>query len=180
MSGLLVVVALPQEASHITGSEVVLTGIGKVAAAMAVTQAILEHRPTSILNVGTAGALHDGLEGTHVIGRVLEHDFDHLGLSALIGEDLVGEISLDDSETTTLATGDTFVSDPAHRAVLAERAHLVDMEGFAIARVCAAYDVPCRMIKVVSDTASDDAARSWQEQVDHTARDIADIVREHL
>lgn len=84
MSGPLVVVALPQEAAHIVGTDIVLTGIGKVAAAMAVTRAIVEQRPTSVLNVGTAGALHDGMEGVHVIGRVIEHDVDHAGLGALI------------------------------------------------------------------------------------------------
>lgn len=172
--------ALPQEAHRIVGTDVVLTGIGKVSAAVAVTRAIIERRPTSVLNVGTAGALRDGFEGTHVIGRVIEHDMDHIGLSALIGEDLVGEIVLDPQATTTLATGDTFVSDPNQRALIAKQAHLVDMEGFAIARACASLGVPCRMIKVVSDTASVDAALSWQETADLTAREIAAVVTEHL
>ncbi|HAS10306.1 MAG TPA: nucleoside phosphorylase, partial [Acidimicrobiaceae bacterium] len=92
----------------------------------------------------------------------------------------VGEIVLDAGELTTLATGDAFVSDPTVRLALAERAHLVDMEGFAVARACAAADVECRMVKVVSDTASEDAARSWKAEADRTARLIAEVVAEHL
>jgi adenosylhomocysteine nucleosidase len=79
-----------------------------------------------------------------------------------------------------LATGDVFVSDPAVRDALAERAHLVDMEGYAVARACQAAGVPCDLVKVVSDTASEGAARSWQDQMDAIARQIADAVAQHL
>lgn len=180
MAGLLVVVALRQEAVHVQGVDVVLTGMGKVAAAVAVSTAIAERRPSLVLNVGTAGALHDGLEGAHVIGRVLEHDLDHAALGALVGADLSGEVVLDPDVPTTLATGDLFVADEGVRAALAQRAHLVDMEGYAVARACAAAGVPCRMVKVVSDSASADAARSWQEQADRTAREVAAVVAQHL
>lgn len=180
MTDLLVVVAVPQEATHLRHVDVVLTGIGKVAAAVAVSRAVAQRRPSRVLNVGTAGALHDGWEGVHRIGRVLEHDVDHAALSALIGQDLAGEVVLDSSQPAVLATGDAFVADPLVRAALAQRAHLVDMEGYAVARACAAAGVRCELIKVVSDTAADDAARTWLEQADATARVIADVVDQHL
>jgi adenosylhomocysteine nucleosidase len=176
----LVVVAIGTEAAHLQHLDVVLTGIGKVSAAVAVTRAIAEHRPSFVLNVGTAGALRDGLEGAHRIGRVLEHDVDHAFLRTLTGEDSVGEIELDPAETTTLATGDAFISDPAVRLALGARADLVDMEGFAVARACQTAGVECRMVKVVSDTASEDAARSWRAEADRTARLIAEVVDQHL
>lgn len=180
MAGPLVVVAVRQEAAHLTGVDVLLTGIGKVAAAVAVAAAVTERRPSRVLNVGTAGALHDGLEGVHRIGRVLEHDVDHAALGALLGERISGEVVLDADEPTVLATGDAFVADTDVRRALAERAHLVDMEGYAVARACAAAGVPCTMLKVVSDTASEGAARSWQDQIDHLARQIADLVAGEL
>ena len=180
MAAPLVVVALGSEAAHLRGHDLVLTGIGKVAAAVAVSRALAERRPSFVLNVGTAGALRDGLEGAHRIGRVIEHDVDHDFLRTLTGEDSVGEIVLAADEPTTLATGDAFVSDATVRLGLAERAHLVDMEGFAVARACAAAGVECRMVKVVSDSASDDAARSWKAEADRTARLIAEVVAEHV
>jgi adenosylhomocysteine nucleosidase len=180
MSRPLVVVAVAQEAAHLRGVDVVLTGIGKVSAAVAVSAAIADRRPSSVLNVGTAGALHDGLEGVHRIGRVLEHDVDHAALSALIGEPVSGEVVLDEREPIVLATGDAFVADPEVRRALAIRAHLVDMEGYAVARACEASGVPCQMLKVVSDTASHDAARSWVEEADRHARAIAAAVADHL
>jgi adenosylhomocysteine nucleosidase len=180
MSGLLVVVAVRQEAAYLHGVDVVLTGIGKVAAAVAVSTAIAERRPSRVLNIGTAGALRDGLEGVHRVGRVLEHDVDHAALGALIGEDVSGELLLDPGLPITLATGDAFIADDAVRAVLAQRAHLVDMEGYAVARACEAAGVPCELVKVVSDTASHGAARSWVDEVDATARVIAEIVTAEL
>jgi adenosylhomocysteine nucleosidase len=176
----LVVVALRSEAMHLPPGDVLLTGIGKVAAAAAVSAALARRRPRFVLNVGTAGALHDHLEGVHVIGRVLEHDLDHAFLAGLIGEPLVGEVVLDDAAPTVLATGDAFISDVTVRQELARRADLVDMEGFAVARACQLAGVPCRMVKVVSDPASGDAARTWQEQADRTARQIAAVVRDQL
>ena len=176
----LVVVAVRQEAAHLTGVDVLLTGIGKVAAAATVARAIAERRPSRVLNIGTAGALRDEVEGIHRIGRVLEHDVDHAALSALIGEPVVGEIVLDPSLPTVLATGDAFISAAVDRLRLAERAHLVDMEGYAVARACADAGVPCELIKVVSDTADETAGHTWLEQADALARVIADVVATEL
>jgi adenosylhomocysteine nucleosidase len=176
----LVVVAVRHEAAQLEGVDVVLTGIGKVAAAMTVARAVAERRPSRVLNVGTAGALRDGMAGTHRIGRVIEHDLDHDALGALIGEPVPGEIVLDPGSPTVLATGDAFVADEAVRTGLAVRAHLVDMEGFAVARACEAAGVPCTLLKVVSDDASSEAARTWAEQVEVTAHVIAAVVAEEL
>lgn len=180
--GPLVVVAVRHEAAYLADIDVdvLLTGIGKVAAAVTVAAAIAEHRPSRVLNIGTAGALRDGLVGTHRIGRVIEHDLDHEALSALIGEPVLGEIVLDVTSPMVLATGDTFVQNEAIRSDLAVRAHLVDMEGFAVARACEAAGVPCTLVKVVSDDASAGASRTWVEEVDATARIIAGVVAAEL
>lgn len=178
----LVAVALRQEAAHIAGvdADVVLTGPGKVSAAVAVAAAIQRLRPTRVLNVGTAGALRDGLAGVHVVGRVLEHDFDREGLEALLGEPLPGGVVLDPTSPIVLATGDRFVQDDVTRAALGLHAHLVDMEGYAVARACDTFGVPCELVKVVSDEASEGALASWQASIDHSARLIAAAVAERL
>ena len=176
----LVVVALRQEAAYLHDVDHLLTGIGKVSAATAVASAIAERRPSFVLNVGTAGALRDGLEGIHRVGRVIEHDVDKVLLGAMIGETLEEELVLDPAEPIVLATGDVFIQDPAVRQALAERAHLVDMEGYAIARACAAMGIPCEIVKVVSDAADEHAARSWVEQMDDLARSVAGVVADRL
>jgi adenosylhomocysteine nucleosidase len=173
-------VALAEEATYLDGVRVVLTGPGKVAAATAVAAAIAEERPSLVLNVGTAGALRPQHEGVYSIGRVLEHDLDHLALEVLTGARFPSSIDLDPTSEIVLATGDAFVQDDAVRARLAEHAHLVDMEGYAVARTCMTFGVPCTMLKVVSDEASTDALSSWKATIDQAARTIAAAVDSHL
>ncbi|MBB0970292.1 nucleoside phosphorylase, partial [Dietzia aerolata] len=70
----LVVVALEQEARHfVTDFPVLVTGVGKVRAALAVAYALGGTRPRELVNVGTAGGLHPGMEGTHEIATVFQH-----------------------------------------------------------------------------------------------------------
>ena len=172
----LVAVALAEEAAHLDGVRVVLTGPGKVAAASSVAAAIAEERPSMVLNVGTAGALRPQHEGVYSIGRVIEHDLDHLALERLTGSRFPNSIDLDGGSEIVLATGDVFVQDDGVRARLAEHAHLVDMEGYAVARTCLTFGVPCSMLKIVSDEASAGALRSWQAAIDLAARAIAEAV----
>ncbi|MFD9645318.1 nucleoside phosphorylase, partial [Streptomyces sp. NPDC059082] len=67
-----------------------------------------------------------------------------------------------------------FISDEAARARLAERAPLVDMEGYALAAAAELAGVPLRIVKHVSDEAGDGAARTWRESVAECARALAD------
>lgn len=172
---LLVVAAIAAEAAHVPpGVPLVVTGIGKTAAAVAVTRAIAEHPDRAglqVVNIGTAGALRDGLQGLHEVGHVLNHDLSADAIRAL-GFDPQDEIALEHPDGVVLASGDLFVSDPAVRERLARRAHLVDMEGYAIAFACRAMGVPLRMVKHVSDNA-DETAHDWSAAVDGSARALA-------
>ena len=58
------------------------------------------------------------------------------------------------------------------RDVLAERASLVDMEGYAVVMACQTFGVPVRVVKHVSDDA-DESALDWATAVDTSARDLA-------
>jgi len=175
----LVIAATKAEAAHLPAEvPLVLTGIGKVEAAAAATEAIAALRPELVLNVGTAGALRPGLTGLFVPSVVLNHDYSADAIRAL-GHDAVDEIDLPDGDGTALATGDLFVTDPVVRDALAARAHLVDMEGFAVARACQRAGVPCRLVKIVSD-AADDSALEWPAVVDACARLLGHWVREQL
>ena len=177
----LLVVALEEEATHlhVTDLPVLVTGIGKVDAAIAVATVLGEHSPKSVINLGTAGALRDGIVGTHVIGRVVQHDLDSPALYALTGLRFGEPIELA-GDGPTLATGDVFVADPDVRARLAEHADLVDMEGYSVARAAQAANVPVMLVKQVSDQAGEQAARSWRETVDDCAERLGDWLREHL
>lgn len=179
MSAPLVLAATAAEAHHVPdGLDVVITGIGKVDAAVVTTEAVLERRPSLVVNIGTAGALVPGTAGLFTPSRVLNHDLSAAVLREL-GYPARDEIALPDGDGTVLATGDLFVTDPQVRDALAQRALLVDMEGFAVAAACARLGVPCRLVKHVSDEA-DASAMDWPQVVDASARVLGDWLRRTL
>ncbi|BCJ57541.1 nucleosidase [Micromonospora endophytica] len=177
----LLVLALAEEAAHLDPQlPVLLTGMGKVNAAGAVAAALARGTlPSAVVNLGTAGALHPGWTGTHEVGRVLQHDLDTEFLRGLTGQ-LVGAPLALTGDGPVLATGDQFIADDQARAQLAERAHLVDMEGYAVASTALRFGVPVRLVKQVSDEAGEGADRTWQESVDACARRLAHWVTHHL
>lgn len=179
----LLVVALGEEADALDDTlPVLVTGPGKVNAATAVAAALAAARPVAVLNVGTAGGLRDGMHGIHEVGTVIQHDFDAAAFRALVGRDYGDPIVLADAAApgVVLATGDCFVTDTALRSRLAVEAHLVDMEGYAVAWAARAAGVPVRLVKLVSDDAGDGALRTWTETVDAHSRALAQWVREQL
>ena len=177
----LLAVALEEEAAYLweTGLPVLVMGVGKISAARSLTFALSQSTPSSVWNLGTAGALKPGLAGTHVIGRVIQHDFDSDALLNLTGRMFAAPIDFGMSGPV-LATGDAFVSGGPERLRLERLADLVDMEGYAVAEVCRELGVECQLIKDVSDSACDSAAKSWRESVDECASRLASWVMDRV
>ena len=175
LQSVLVVSATRAEARHVPpGTRVLVTGIGKVRATMALSRELAGGPPvTEVINIGTAGALRDGVTGDAELGlflpsAVLEHDISSTELRAM-GYEMTDRWELPGGDGTVLASGDTFVADPVRRRELARHAHLVDMEGCAVAHVSTEFGVPCRLVKAVTDNA-DEGAMEWPDLVDAAAR----------
>lgn len=170
------VAATAAEAAYVpAGLPVVVTGLGKTAAAVATTRALAEHGSPAgltVVNIGTAGSLRDGVTGLHEPGVVLNHDLNADAIRAL-GYDPEERLVLPEGSDLVLATGDVFVTDPAVRARLAAQASLVDMEGYAVAYACRRFGVAVRLVKHVSDNA-DEGAMEWPDLVDASARALGE------
>ncbi|GAA1613308.1 purine-nucleoside phosphorylase [Leucobacter chromiireducens] len=159
----LLVFAHRDEASAFADVPHLVTGVGKVNAAVSVAAALAAGGIDRVVVLGTAGVVGDGpdrpsLEEIYQITGVVQHDF------SLPSPELrpAGEVLLAD-RTATIATGDVFVQDDAQRAHIAELgAELCDMESYALAAVCATFDVPLQLFKVPSDFAdSSTTAEEW-------------------
>lgn len=180
MSRYLIVAAVAGEARYVPAElPVVVTGVGKTAAAVAVSRALAERDTAGlvVLNIGTTGALRDGLSGLFLPSTVINHDVNAEAVRA-IGLDPRDELSVDGGDGTVLASGDVFVTDPVVRERLAERAHLVDMEAYGVVFACQAHGVPVRVVKHVSDSA-DEAALDWPALVDASAKVLGEWVSEN-
>ncbi|TCO23404.1 adenosylhomocysteine nucleosidase [Kribbella steppae] len=177
----LVVSAVAGEARYVpAGIPVVVTGVGKTAAAVATARALGERDSSElvVLNVGTTGALRDGMAGLYLPSQVINHDINADAVRAL-GIDPQETLQVDGGDGTVLASGDVFVTDPVVRARLAERAHLVDMEAYGVVYACREYGVPVRVVKHVSDSA-DESALDWPALVDASAKVLGEWVTAYV
>jgi adenosylhomocysteine nucleosidase len=177
----LLVVALELEAVALRslGFPMLVTGAGKVNAAVAVATVLSSARPSELINLGTAGGLKPGIEGTHLVSTVLEHDVDDASIFAIAEVHCSLPINLS-REGLILATGDRFIASAGDRELLAVVADIVDMEGYAIAKAAAAAGVALTMVKHISDQADETATSSWVDSVTFCSHQLATWVREHV
>ena len=76
-----------------------------------------------------------------------------------------------------IVTGDAFVANPARRAELRRElnASAVEMEGAAVAQVCARFGVPAIVIRSITDHADGDAENSYERYAAVASRNAADL-----
>jgi adenosylhomocysteine nucleosidase len=139
----------------------IVTGVGKIKATMAATEAVLKYNPHTIINMGTAGSLDPNLSlGVHEVSRVGQRDMDATPLGWRVGQTpFTGELWLGLSgRGISLTSGDNFVtSRPALSSTL------VDMEAYGIAMVCHKYKVIFDCYKYVSDFADESSSTDWAQ-----------------
>lgn len=138
---------------HGQALRIVVCGMGVSAAARATTAVIQQYPKATITNCGIAGSLSDELS----VGDILNVRYSRMLKDSQL-DDRQQEISrsdqhLGDYRDAVLLTVDVPVFDPVHRQALAHVAQLVDMEGAAIARICHQQNIPCQLLKAVSDFA---------------------------
>jgi len=140
---------------------VYVTGLGKVNASLQATKLILQHKPRVVVNFGTAGSVSDtyshGLvECTGFIQR--DMDCSPLGFEKYVTPYEEGHYMIGSPEIVC-GSGDTFMTNAGE--LPSEGVHIVDMEAYAIAKVCRDLAVPFRCFKYISDSADENAGDDW-------------------
>jgi adenosylhomocysteine nucleosidase len=166
---------LPQELPD--GYYKIVTGVGKLNAAIELCTriAVMPNSITEVINYGTAGIVSK----KPLIGQLVQPDViiqrDMLaepqaprGVVPFEQGDTAGPILLNTDTNITLGTGDSFVMDTDPWFDYAS-IDLVDMEAYALAKVARRYNIPFKCYKYVSDFADENAADTWQENVDKGA-----------
>ena len=174
---------------HLAGHEVVvvLSRIGKVAAATTATLLLSEFEVSRLVFTGTAGGLAPGVHVGDVViaDTLLQHDMDASPLFPRHEVPLYGRDRFETDATMShqlaeasrvvleglgatqarvhrglVVSGDRFVSERAENDALWARlpeALAVEMEGAALAQVCHDFGVPFAVVRTVSDRADDHA-----------------------
>ncbi len=175
----------------IKNSEAVIAqcGVGKVNSAICTQIMIDFFSPDLIINSGVGGALDEKLSVCDlVIGDyAVEHDMDVTALGEEKGNLDLGREQLVrlplDKETSkrlmkfaegyegsnvylgTIASGDKFVSDTQERLSIGRQfgALACEMEGAAVAHVCYRANVPCAIVRAISDDLTNNTGMDFNE-----------------
>jgi adenosylhomocysteine nucleosidase len=161
---------------------VAISGMGKVAAAAACQFLIRELESVEIINAGAAGALGSGKRyapgSLFCVTSTVEGDHELFGKNP---QPLLSDGRTDlDLPPARLVTCDIPVFDSQRRKVLAGRGDLVDMEGAAIARVAAMFEIPWTMIKGVSDAARPTDRNVLMDNLKMVSQKIGDYLYANL
>lgn len=169
-------------------------GIGKVNAAVGVTEMLNTYRPVIVLSTGVAGSLADNVKPLDIVvgERYAYHDvYCGEGLEPGQVQGLPAEFVADEwllgvalkacpnAHHGLIVSGDQFVSDVQPVIDMHPTAIAVDMESVAIAHVCHLYHTPMVSVRVISDSCSEgDYDAFWQNAADASFRQLANIIRE--
>ena len=135
------------------------TGAGKINATYNLTKLIEIHRPDEVINFGTAGAVVKNLEGVIECTKFYQRDMDVTALMDLkIGDTPFDDIKeiITSTDGYSCGTGDNFVT-----GKIPIKVDVVDMEAYALAKVCKLEKIKFRCFKFISDNADESASVDW-------------------
>lgn len=181
------IMALPNESQGLfeqAGIPVHYSGVGKVNAAFKAYDVIQQTGCQTLINLGSAGS---GIFDTHSLVEVccfVQRDMDVSPLGFEVGVTpfdpaIPAEINLqtyfDTLPRGVCGTGDSFAT--VQPAVSCD---LVDMEGYAIAKVCKKLGVRCLSVKYISDGANDSSHLEWEENLLFGAQKLLALYQSHF
>lgn len=177
----LVVVALRAESAGVfeaAGIPVLYCGVGKVNAAMALARELARYRLQGhamplVLNFGSAGSRRHAAGTLVACHEFVQRDMDARGLGFSMGvtpyDDAPAKLHFDPVferlPSAVCGSGDSFATGTAEIDC-----EVVDMEAYALAKVCWHERARLACAKYVSDGADHSSAADWQRNV-HKAAD---------
>ena len=172
MSDLALIMALPNESKGLfeqAGVQVHYSGIGKVNAAFKAFEVIQKTGCKTLLNLGSAGSSQFDAHALVEVSTFVQRDMDVSPLGFAVGvtpmdDDHPAEIHLEayfpHLEKGICGTGDSFET-----GIPKVPCDFVDMEGYAIAKVCKKLGVRLISVKYITDGANDTAHLDWEENL---------------
>ena len=151
--------------------EVIYTGVGKINATMKLVDRFTDYnyaKPDLVINYGTAGSRKIKKKTLVDCTKFVQRDMDVTGLGFMRGETPFEDdppLMLDFGITplnnikrrATCGSGDSFVEDRTQYY-----GEVVDMEAYALAKVCYLRDVPFVSFKYITDGADEQAHEDWE------------------
>lgn len=160
---------------------VLICGMGKKVAGSATEYLITKHHVNVVINAGICAAAVDkiGIGKVFRVSQVREETQENLQRQK---ETYVLEIehqgrneilSLEHLPEARLTTVDTPVFKTEQKEQIGSWGELIDMEGAAIARVCAEDHIPCYLVKGISDHADHNGKQAIQDNIETVSEKVA-------
>ena len=176
--------ALSQESRGLlerAGATLLYTGVGKINAAATLARRLAEIRCANtdlplVVNLGTAGSRTIPAHTLVACNRFAQRDMDVSGMGFERG------VTPFDLVPAVLEFPPMFISLPQLACSSADSfathrhevdGDVVDMEAFALARVCVMERVPFGCAKYVTDGADSDSATHWEAALDAASKSLA-------
>jgi len=186
LPGIIVVIALRIESSGVfeaAGVPVLFCGVGKVNAAIALTKELSRYAQQGeemplVVNFGSAGS-RSFASGTLVACQeFVQRDMDVSGLGFALGVTPYDEAPsslIFDPVFTHLPAGICGSGDSFATADIEVDCAVIDMEAYALAKVCWHENARFACVKYVTDGADHTAAEDWQRNVHVAAEEFLQL-----
>lgn len=176
---MLLVCALNEE---LPGHDKLITGVGKVNATLALTRRLASGPlPEAVINLGSAGGVELPTGAVVAASAFYQWDMRCEGLGLERGQTPFEEGQavlrptlrvIDRLQQAPAYTGDAFFDDPGEHP---PGPCLLEMEAYALAKVCAAFGVPFAAYKFVSDGADGSAGHDWPSALAACGQALSDL-----
>jgi adenosylhomocysteine nucleosidase len=176
----IIVAALSMETTGLEQfAPIIHTGVGKINASIKLYEALLTYQPSQVINYGTAGAVN-GHTGLLKVDTFIQHDMDVRALGVEKGITPFSTEQLPAAKGIVLATGDCFITNSRTQlAGLNIEVDLIDMEAYALHKVCEHHHIAFDCYKYVSDNTDKNASTDWVENVANGTQQFAQLLEQH-
>ena len=165
--------------------EVIYTGVGKINATMKLVDRLTDYnyaKPKLVVNYGTAGSRKIKKGQIVDCTKFVQRDMDVTGLGFMRGQtpfenDIRFILDYDHVEFNPIGrkascgSGDNFVEDRTNYY-----GEVVDMEAYALAKVCHHYDINFISFKYITDGADEQSHEDWEKNLSDGIKEFKERV----
>ncbi len=169
----LLVMALADESGNVfekAGFQPLYTGIGQVKAATALTKAIFERKPTTIINLGTAGSFHLDQGQCVECSGFIQRSGKAKGPRT---QKILSSTFLTDLPRVLCGTADFVQTEKDPTAEMPYE--IMDMEGYALAYAALQFLIPFHSVKYISDNSNNDVILDWKKNLISSREKLLEI-----
>lgn len=179
---LVLVMAMPQESQGLfesTGIQPVYTGIGKLNAVVSLCTLFQEKKSIHILNLGTAGSRQFSIGSLVECSGFVQRDFDlsSAGINPMRvpfqpEDDFIASHNYTKLPKAVCGSGDCLEIIENKNVEPALQYQLLDMEAYALAKLCKRMNIGFSSIKFVTDQSGNSTKQEWKSNLKLAAKEL--------